>query len=270
MYDINQNSRSIGVLTVATNIYIDYWKDMIFSFDQAIDNKYEVVSHLFTDQPNQAMRIGSKLKNIKLKVHQVDSYVWPEATLLRYKMFSNQSSLLREDILMHLDADMFVHSNPIPLILESCSISDINLVSHPGYWRKSFNRRSISEVVKDLKDKSRLMGSIQKKPRGSWETNPTSMAYVPEENRSHYVCGGTWFGNRTALLDLISDLAVLTEIDISNGIIPIWHDESMLNRWASLNPHGLLSPSLCYVDEYRHLNSIPRVIQAVTKSNKTR
>jgi len=270
MFDINRESRSVGIMTVATNIYINYWKQMIFSFDKAIDSYQMVVSHLFTDQPELAVRIGSDLKNIKLKVYEVDPYVWPEATMLRYKMFSNQSSFLSEDILMHLDADMYVHSNPVPLILESSSSKDINLVSHPGYWRKSNNGRSFSEVIEILKDTSLLRSSIQKKPRGSWETNPKSMAYVPEENRSHYVCGGTWFGKRDAIIELISNLSVMTDIDISNGVIPIWHDESMLNRWASQNPHGLLPPSLCYVDEYSYLNSIPRIIQAVTKSNKTR
>ena len=54
---MNKAGQSLGVLTVATNIYIKYWEDMILSFDQVIDEKQRVVSHLFTDQPELAKQI---------------------------------------------------------------------------------------------------------------------------------------------------------------------------------------------------------------------
>jgi hypothetical protein len=267
---MDKAGQSLGVLTVATNIYIKYWEDMILSFDQVIDEKQRVVSHLFTDQPELAKQIGFKLTKIHLNIHQIESYVWPEATLLRYKIFANKSHFLTEDILMHLDADMLVHSDPLPLIVTSCSKNDINLVSHPGYWRKDFNILSISEIRDYLKDKPRLRSLIRRQPMGAWENNDKSIAYVTKQNRKNYVCGGAWFGNRSEMIDLLTKLSDLTDTDISNGVIPTWHDESVLNRWATENSHGLLPPSLSYVAEYEHLKSLTRIIQAVTKSDKTR
>ena len=267
---MNKAGQSIGVLTVATNIYIKYWEDMILSLDQVIDEKQRVVSHLFTDQPELAKQIGFKLRKIHLNIHQVEPYGWPEATLLRYKIFANKSHVLNEDILMHLDADMLVHSDPLPLIITSCLKNDINLVSHPGYWRKDLNILSILEIRDYLRDKPRLISLIRRQPLGAWENNNKSVAYVPKQNRKNYVCGGTWFGNRSEILGLLTKLSDLTDTDISNGIIPTWHDESVLNRWATENSHGLLPPHLSYVDEYEHLKSLARIIQAVTKIDKTR
>jgi hypothetical protein len=267
---MNKNRKSIGIMSVATNIYINYWKDMIVSLDAVIDDSATVVSHIFTDQPEEAKQIGSVLKLVKLKIHEIPPYVWPEATLLRYKVFLSASESMNEDILMHLDADMLVHKNLVPEVLGCCLKNDVTLVSHPGYWRKKFDLSSPSELYSFIRDRPRLKSLIRRSPLGSWENDKRSMAFVPEKHRKNYVCGGTWFGKGPQILDLLHELSDLTDIDISNGITPIWHDESMLNRWASKNTYGIHPPSLCYVDEYKYLESLPRIIQAVTKNDKTR
>ena len=68
----------------------------------------------------------------------------------------------------------------------------------------------------------------------------------PVQLRADYVSGGLNGGTSAAFLAMCKELDRRTEQDIRNGVVPLWHDESQLNRYAAEHPgsYRLLTPPL--------------------------
>lgn len=81
------------------------------------------------------------------------------------------------------------------------------MVQHPGFYEKS---------RKDF----------------TYETNDKSLAYIPADEGEVYVMGGLNAGLAENYLELIDELGRRIEIDKTNDVIALWHDESHLNRYA--------------------------------------
>ena len=101
--------KSLGVISVATNIYLEYWKAQAKSLAANLDNSLDVTLHIFTDRPEEAEEFGSSLDWVKVVGHKIPAYRWPEATLYRYRIFNAARESLNQDVLMYLDADMLLH-----------------------------------------------------------------------------------------------------------------------------------------------------------------
>jgi hypothetical protein len=269
--NIQNHSPSLGVLTVATNVYIDYWREMAFSFNANIKLNEKVVLHVFTNQIDQVEKFKAELKNVRVVGHEIANYKWPEATLLRYRIFEEFARELPEEFLMHLDADMVINQPPLEIILKALTKSPICLVSHPGYWRPKklidrshLYRKNARFFLNDLRMMFKSGGL------GSWETDKNSVAYVARRYRRNYVCGGIWFGEKNSFLKLVSELSHNVEVDSERNRIAVWHDESHLNYWASKNLYHLLDPELCFDSTYPQLEGLIPTITAVDKKIATR
>ena len=257
---------SLAILTVATNKYISYWSAMVLSADYAFaDSEMAIVAHVFTDQVDKAKKIANKLKKVRVVIHEVEPYTWPEATLFRYRLINEIAKDIKEDLIMHLDADMLVRTDFISELPDEF-LNDIALVIHPGYYRpphmkkikfywknKSYIRQDIERII--------TFGRL-----GDWEISKLSQSFVERKKRRHYVCGGTWFGFHDAFFKMVQELSQMEQADTDNGVVPIWHDESILNNWASRNKATLLPPSFCYEPKYLHLKSMKEYIRAVDKN----
>jgi hypothetical protein len=257
--------RSVGVLTVATNKYIEYWEELATSLDSHCPPEgVKVKMHVFTDQVERAKSHSLTLKKVVVEAYEIESYKWPEATLFRYRIFEKYLPNIHEELLMHLDADMKIEKwflNEIPSILKQ----GIGLVSHPGYYRP----KSWSKLVfyfKNLRSfwvdfRMRLLeGGI-----GSWDKNRESLAFVPRGKRENYVCGGTWIGLRDPFIEMVRELSRLEQKSTKKGIMPRWHDESILNKWYADNHPSLLSPAFCFDPTYPQLEGLTELIRAVDK-----
>ena len=88
-----------------------------------------------------------------------------------------------------------------------------------------------------------IHGKFKKKP-GNFDRNPNCLAYVSPEITGPYFCGG-FQGGRDYLNDA-ENLAKRIDIDYSNGITALWHDESHWNRYCLDNPTDIvLSHQYC-------------------------
>ena len=257
-------------MTIATNLYLDYWKDLVKSADSLCSESDLVKYFVFTDDPRSARDFSRDLKNVEVCALEIPPYKWPEATLLRYRIFLENFDKIDADVLIHLDADMTVNTNPWHRIHENLIQSDICLVRHPGFWR-SYSLRKIviyfrnpNLLLADLKQ-GIVMGGL-----GAWEVKIESEAFVPRKFRRKYFCGGVWFGKREAIRALLTELSTSTDNDLQKGIIAVWHDESHLNRWASRNIHSEESPEFCFDETYPQLHGLSPFITAVRKTLKTR
>jgi len=256
---------SLGILTVATNRYVNYWKELATSVSIELAGSFDITMHVFTDDVRGVTEFGKSL-HVKVRAHQVEPYAWPEATLYRYELISRFASEYSDSLLMHVDADMIVRAKIDSHELLSPLDHDVCLVRHPGFYRPkgaaklNFYLENIQALVSDAASIVR-QGGI-----GSWESNSRSLAFVLRGNRKIYFCGGVWWGRRTAILDLCRDLASRVRSDETKGVMAVWHDESHLNWWATQNRHGVVDPSFCFAEGYPQLRGLPKFIQAVDKS----
>jgi len=269
--EINESQRpSIGVMTVATNIYFDYWQQMVSSADEQSFKSDQITFFVFTEQIQKIEAFSRTLKNVKVHGFRVFPHRWPDATLLRYQMFSDQYSNMNTDVLMHLDADMIFASNPWGNIRRLMANNQICLIQHPGFWRSkglsgvAFYLRHPLTTYKDLRMKISLGGI------GAWETRPQSVAFVPRKLRRQYFCGGTWFGPQQAIGEMLEELSGQVSEDKKIEVIAKWHDESHLNKWASQKSINTFSPELCFDETYPQLKKLTPSIIAVRKKEKTR
>jgi hypothetical protein len=261
---------SLGIVSVATNIYLEYWKIQAESVDRNVPNDLRVTIHIFTDQPEEASGFGRTLKNLTVKAHRIPAYRWPEATLYRYRIFNQHRDLLSEDVLMYLDADMLVHESLQSSYFLNSANEGASLVRHPGYYRPkglellSLYLRKPDLLVSDASSRLRLGGL------GAWETNPASAAFVERRRRRTYYCGGTWWASRKVFGSLVHELDLRVTRDEAQGVMAVWHDESHINWWGANHSHETKSPAFCYSTGYPWLKGLRMVIQAVDKTDSTR
>lgn len=261
---------TLGIVSIATNIYLDYWKAQAKSVDENLDQLVETTLHIFTDRPNEALEHGRTLKHVRVIAHQIPAYGWPEATLYRYEIMHKESDQLQQDVLMYLDADMLI-ARPIGLKdFETSEGSGVTLVRHPGFYRPVL----ASSVLLYLRNPALLTNDIYTSLKvgglGSWETSSTSLAYVPRKLRRNYYCGGVWWGYNAEFKELVKELAERVSRDEENQVMATWHDESHLNWWASTHQHVAKDSSYCYSISYPWLKQLPMIIQAVDKQVATR
>jgi hypothetical protein len=84
---------------------------------------------------------------------------------------------------------------------------------------------------------------------GTPERRIYSRAYIAPGSDNDYYCGGFNGGATIDYLAMAHQLNEDIKADADNGITPIWHDESALNRYLyDYPPAKVLSPSYCSVE----------------------
>ena len=246
MREFQSDMQSIGVLMIATREYLGRWFDCAESIDKHLfknQGQLSVSIHLFTDQVNEATEWGNiHLSRANLIVHAIESWGWPEVTLLRYRFFTNYKKYLINDILIYLDSDMLVLSNFYDLLQDFKWRNGMAFVPHPGFVMK-MNISSFFQVAVHPKLLSLLLKEKLKKVLmlGSWEVNPKSLAYLIPSNRKKYVHGAIWMGKQADVIQMCSNLSERINVDLENKVIATWHDESHLNWYYSSGDYTLLS-----------------------------
>jgi len=202
-------NKKIGLLIIATNKYVQFLEKLIPSADIFFLPNQDVTYFIFT---NKDIDIKSKRNIVKINVEHKD---WPWMTLGRYKIFTENSKILSKmDYLYYCDVDMLFVGDVGDEIL-----SDRVATQHPGYYGT----------------------------RGTPETNNISLACVRSEEEMQYFAGGFNGGSSVEFLKMSKIISRNIDIDYSNGIIAVWHDESHMNRYFIDNvPTKILDPSYCY------------------------
>lgn len=241
----------ITVLVIATNSYTQFLPKLFESIETRLATKCKVQILLFTDPNGLTMQI-EKSKRLNLEKIQIKAYGWPEATLLRYKIFSENWHLVQGKYVMYLDADTeVVNDVPLEEIVSALGSKSVGLVRHPGY----FNRGPLVDFL------NRLSFKI------GWEARRRSAAYVRFTQRKSYVCGGVWFGKTDMISKLVNELAVNVDLDLGRGVIAKFHDESHLNYWLVNNVDicQVLDPRWAFEPTYSNLNGLVPFIEVLNK-----
>lgn len=245
---------------------MNFWKEMAVSAEKFISSDISVTFHVFTDQKSETITFSKGNIKSPVMVHEIGSLGWPEATLLRYKLYDDNSDKFLSNVQMHLDADMlFVREFNFPFHPNEWE-SGILLVKHPGFFRKFnfFEEKSLFKSIMALL--KNYVNSFRRLGNGTWENNRRSTSFVGPLERRVYVCGGIWMGRNENFLKMVRILRTNVETDLKNSIIAKWHDESHLNWFNSFTRVSVASPIFCFDGSYPLIGKLIPVVIAVDKN----
>lgn len=172
---------------------------------------------------------------------ETESVEWPYPTLMRYSLFLQQEETLKEyDYIFYCDVDMkFVN-----IVGDEILGTGWTAAQHPMY-------------------------ALKKQYVPPYEPNPSSSAYIPRPGRTIeengkprfeqlYYAGGFQGGTAKAFLEGCKAMKKMVDADLNNNYIPIWNEESTMNRYLFDNPPStVLSPSYIYPDSLHKEYYIP-------------
>jgi len=198
---------NIGLLVVATGRYTEFIPPLIKSANKHFCKKHNVTYFVFTDGAIPHADNIVRIEQARLG--------WPYDTMMRFVMYAQYKDLYSSmDYLFACDADMLFVDEVGDEIL-----SDLVGTLHPGY-----------------------VGT-----KGTYETRPSSTAYIPRTEGKYYFAGGFNGGKAEQYIQMAETITHNIKADLEKNIIAIWHDESHLNRYfATHKPTLILSPSYCY------------------------
>lgn len=218
----------IRLVCIATNKYIEYLPQFIESAAQFFFPDHDLSIVVFTDNPIKVMEWHNRTRATVTYI-EIPSYKFPEATMLRYHVFSENAVYIEDcDYIFYADIDSkfvdYVGKGDMLAEVIEHSQCKYYTVAHPGFWDNG---------------------------RGSWETRPASLCYVAEGRKLPYVAGGFLGAPTNDFLNLSGVCSELIRGDLRKGIIPTWHDESALNKFVScVDDHCMiLPPAYVYPEE---------------------
>ena len=85
----------------------------------------------------------------------------------------------------------------------------------------------------------------------TYDRNPQTHAYIPYGTGKFYVMGAFNGGTREAFTRLIETIDAWADEDYAKGQIPVWHDESYLNRYILEHSYKILSPAYLYPEDWQ-------------------
>lgn len=212
---------NIGMLLIATGKYHRFVTGLIGSADRYfLNGNSSTTYYVFSDAP-------PSVQTSRNVVHiPIEHRPFPFASADRWKHFTqNADKLGNEDFLFYVDVDCMFVDNVGTEIL-----GDLVGVRHCGFYNKP----------------------------GPYETNANSMAFVNPSTAKYYFGGGFSGGKKDSYLALAKWCYEAFEKDQANGIMPVWHDESVLNRYFSDHePNIILSPAYHYpqddIERYKRI-----------------
>jgi hypothetical protein len=199
----------IGILVIATNKYVKFTFPLYESAKKHFMQGHEVTMFVFTNMPD--VPVGT------VRVEQ-EHLPWPMPTLMRYHVFLKNRELLKDmDYLFYSDADMlFVDA------VGDEALGSLVATTHPGFFNKH-------------------------KSQYSYERRPESAAFMGPNDGYAYFAGGFNGGKRDTFLGMAEEIKKMIDSDAQKGIVAVWHDESYMNKYLSMNmPTNVLNPSYCY------------------------
>ena len=217
----------VALCLIATGKYDRFLPECLRTAGECFLDGHDVTYFVFADR----LRPG---ENVVWRPTPHNPWPWP--TLYRYHtMLQAKKELLQHDYLYYLDVD----SRFVRPVGEEI-FGDLVGTIHPGY-------------------------AGQPKRNWTFETRPQSRACVSRIDAQHYYCGGFQGGAAERWVRAMEEMAAMIDDDAARGIVPVWHDESIVNRYFLDNPPALsLSPDYCC---YAHMRRDTRRIEIVGKNN---
>jgi hypothetical protein len=219
---------NITIFTICTGKYNIFFESFYNSCEKNFLTSYNKKYFVFTDS-----EIISRENIVKVNQNKLG---WPFDTMMRFHMFNRI-----EDEIKNSDFTFFFNVNLNFLeeigneVLPSIENNYLVGVNHPGYFNTDINFVP-------------------------FERNKNSQFYIPLGQGSFYF-QGCFIGGRTReFMEMSNDLERLINVDLSNNIIPIWHDESAMNWYYSKKSPLAIDPNYAW-PEVTHYDGVIKGLQ---------
>jgi histo-blood group ABO system transferase len=222
----------IALFVIATGNYIQFVTPLIDSVRKYFLTDHKVDIFVFTD--SDVVPEGTT------RVY-VQHRPFPYPTLMRYNFIhDNRRFYEGYDCYFYCDADMLFVGEVGDEVL-----GELVSVQHPGFY----NKKPVDYPN---------------------ETSEISTAYIKKGDNEMYFAGG--FNGGRKYLEMANIIRYMVEIDQYKDHVPVWHDESYLNRYLlSYPPDVVLDPTYCWPEFEEHqrkwgLTGTPKLV-ALDKFN---
>lgn len=222
--------KKVGLLIMATGKYTCFLEKLCRSADRFFLPGHERTYFIFTDGQVPQSDAVVRIEQKRLG--------WPYDTMMRFKVYHSAAAHFADfDYLFACDADMLFIDTVGDEIL-----GDRVATRHPGF-------------------------SLPKHRHDDYERREISRACVAPGQGQYYFAGGFYGGTKDEFLKMALHCSTNIALDLEQGVIALWHDESHLNRYFIDNPPTVvLCPSYCY-PQFWILPFTPRLI-ALNKNHK--
>lgn len=189
----------IAILNISIGDYIVFWKDFYLSAKANFMTDCEKEFFVFTDKEEIYSKDAADVHTFFQ-----ENLGWPYNTMKRFNMFRRIM-----DNLSDFDYIFFANGNAefVSPLTSDLIEKDTITVEHPG-----FHFTPIADAP--------------------FERNPKSRAYVKHGDEKTYVQGAFYGATFESFKKMVTELDDLTEADLKEGIIALWHDESFLNHYV--------------------------------------
>lgn len=206
----------INIITICTGKYSVFFDNFYTTFEKYFLPNHKKTYFVFTDQ--------NILKTDNVVNIQQKKLGWPYDTMMRFHMFK-KLELNSNDYMFFLNANMIANEIIEDDILPTNQNNYLMGVQHPGFYNIPPNM-----LPYERREKSKLKISF---------------------NNGKYYYQGCFNGGRVKeFLSMSRELSELIDIDLTNSIIPIWHDESALNYYYHSIDPLILNPGYAYPETW--------------------
>jgi len=233
----------VAITFIGTNKYLNFLPKYYENIEKYFLPNTEKVILAFTDG-----ELNDTPDN--LKVYPQEHLEWPYITLRRFEIINKAREVIDEcDWLVFIDADAI----PVDTITEEEFFTDKPLfgVHHPCHA---------------------LGMEPHTKYPGAFETNVKSRAHVTEsDDTTMYWQGCLWGGKIPEVCAMIDELMERTNLDLEDGIVAQWHDESHINRYFIDNKDKVhtLGPQYAFPEVFAdHCNFSPKIVHLAKDNSK--
>lgn len=209
----------IAYIFIATGKYDLFIDGLIESGKRNFFTDHQTEFFIFTDNK-------SKKFDDSVKIIYQEKMGWPYDTLKRFHLINSIKDILDHDFIFFGNANMFFNQK---IDVEILPNDDNSLVGslHPNFYQTTYDKSF------------------------PYERNSKSTAYVPiGQEGKHYYQGCFFGGKNEQFLKMTNILEKNIQIDLNNGFISVWHDESHMNRYFIDNEPKKLDPGYVYPPSY--------------------
>lgn len=216
----------ISLLIIATNQYTCFLERLLDSADKFFCKEQEVVFNIFTDKMDVASKLlMNKPYKDRLNFMKVEHKPFPYTTLYRFHFFKQHKNYINDcGYYFYVDVDCEFKQPIMAYEVIGARVA----VQHCGFVNE----------------------------RGPYEIDKDSTSCVNDDEGITYYGGGFWGFANSEFWKMIDATTKMIDDDASKNIIPVWHDESVINRYLITHkPDRILTPSFHYPENSRHIQN---------------
>lgn len=205
--DPSKHGIKIGFVIVATGKYDVFIEPLIRSIETFFLDTNKKFYNIFSDK-------DIKLPGVEYEIFKVEHRPFPYPTLYRFHFFEQYKDYIKGDQIIYIDADTLITSK-----IGTEVITPITATQHCGFVNRW----------------------------GTFETRQDSKCFVSRGEGKNYFGGGFYSLSAPEFFKLCQFGKETVDWEATRGRVPIWHDESVLNKYLTMNPPTrVLSPSYHY------------------------